>query len=168
MVEYEYIDIVDENDNVISKDTPGNVRKRNLIHNVRVVNIFLFNPKGKLLLPRRSKNRRMFPGCYDFSVGEHVKSGEDYYDAAIRGLKEELGITNLKPVELGKLTPKDGVNCFMKIYKIIYDGEIVNYDKDGIAEMSFYDLETINKMIKKDRTKFKEDFPKVLEWYLKN
>jgi len=160
----EYLDIVDENDNVKSKDTRENIWKRGLEHNVRVVNIFIFNSKKELLLPKRSMDRRIFPGCYDFSCGEHVQAGEDYYDAAVRGLKEELGIVDQKLVELGKITPKEGVNCFMKVYKLTYDREINNYDKKGIDNLFWYDLSTIKKMVKEDGSKFKTDFPIVLEW----
>jgi len=163
----EYLDIVDENDNVIGRDTRENIWKKELEHNVRVINVFIFNSKGKLLLPKRSMDRRISPGCYDFSCGEHVLSGEDYYDAAIRGLKEELGITNAKIVELGKLTPKDGVNCFMKVYRLIYDDDLANYDRNGIKNLYWYDLKTIQQMIKGDKNKFKDDFAIVLEWYIK-
>ncbi len=159
----EYLDIVDEGDNVKGKDTRENIWKRGLEHNVRVVNIFIFNSKGELLLPKRSMNRRIFPGCYDFSCGEHLQAGEDYYSAALRGLKEELGITGLELVELGKIIPKQGVNCFMKVYKLVYEGEINNYDKDGIDNLFWYDLKKIKQMIKKDKNKFKADFPIVLE-----
>ncbi|TSA56489.1 NUDIX domain-containing protein [bacterium] len=159
----EYLDIVDENDNVKSKDTRENIWKRGLEHNVRVVNIFIFNSKKELLLPKRSMDRRIFPGCYDFSCGEHVQAGEDYYDAAVRGLKEELGIVDQRLVELGKITPKEGVNCFMKVYKLTYDREINNYDKKGIDNLFWYDLAIIKKMVKEDKSKFKEDFPIVLE-----
>lgn len=88
----EYLDIVDENDNVIGKDTRENIYNNGLEHNVRVINIFVFNSEGKLLLPKKSIKSRFFPGRFDFSCGEHVVSGEDYYQAAIRGLEEELGI----------------------------------------------------------------------------
>jgi len=163
----EFLDIIDENDKVIDKDTRENIWKRGLEHNVRVVNIFIFNKEGKLLLPKRSMNRRIFPGCFDFSCGEHVLSGEDYYEAAIRGLREELGIENPKLTELEKLTPKDGVSCFMKIYQLNYDGEIKNYDKGGIEALFWYDLKTVKQMIKEDKHKFKRDFPTVLNWYIK-
>jgi len=163
-MEDEYLDIVNGNDNVKSKDTRENIWKRGLEHSVRVVNIFIFNLKGELLLPKRSMNRRIFPGCYDFSCGEHLQAGEDYYDAALRGLKEELGITDPRLVELGKITPKEGVSCFMKIYKLTYDKEINNYDKNGIDNLFWYDLTTIKQMIKQDKNKFKADFPIVLEW----
>lgn len=167
-MEDESLDIVDENDNFIRKDTRNNIYANGLNHNVRAVNIFIFNKKGELLLPKRSMNRRIFPGCFDFSCGEHVSAGEDYYDAAIRGLKEELEIEGETPSELCKLTPKDGVNCFMKVYMLNYDKKIENYDKDGIDRLYWYNLETIEKMIKKDESKFKNDFPVVFKRYIKS
>ncbi len=156
----EFLDIVDDNDNVIAKDTRENIYKGGLKNNVRVVNIFLFNSKGELLVPKRSENRRLFPGCYDFSCGEHVISREDYYSAAIRGLKEELKLSNLKLLELGKLMPKDGVNCFMKVFKVIYDGKI-NYDHESIESINFYSLETVRKILNETPNKFKPDFEPV-------
>lgn len=159
----EYLDIVNENDVVISKETRENIWKKGLEHNVRVVNIFLFNSKGELLVPKRSENRKLFPGCYDFSCGEHVISGEDYYDAAVRGLKEELGISGVKLTELGKLTPKEaGVNCFMKAFKLIHDGKI-DYDKVGIESIKFYPLENVRETLNKMPDKFKPDFKPVFE-----
>ncbi len=163
----EYLDLVDENDKVIGKDWRNNIYAKGLDCNIRVVNVFLFNASGKLLLPKRTMNRRIFPGCFDFSCGEHVVSGEDYYQAAIRGLKEELGIKNTELVELGKLTQKDGVSCFMKIYKLEYNKEITNYDKAGIDKLYWCDLEKVRRMVVEDKTKFKGDFPEVLDWYVK-
>lgn len=163
----EYLDIVDENDNVIGRDLRNNIYAKGLDRNIRVINIFIFNSKGKLLLPKRSINRRIFPGCFDFSCGEHVMSGEDYYRAAKRGLEEELGIKDVELIELGKLTPKDKVSCLMKVYELEYDKEIMNYDKDGIDKLYWCDLEKVRKMVDEDRAKFKGDFPEVLEWYIK-
>lgn len=168
MKKQEVLDIVDEKDNVIGQDTRENIFKKGFKNNIRVVNILIFNSKGKLLLPKRSNNRKLFPGCYDFSVGEHVFSKETYHAAAIRGLKEELGVRTEKIKELGKLTPRNGVNCFMKVYLLFYDGKLDKYDKNGIGKLSWYDLETIKIMIQKDRSRFKPDFPIVFSWYIKN
>lgn len=163
----EYLDIIDNNDKVIGKDLRDNIYAKGLNHYIRAVNIFIFNSEGKLLLPKRAMNRRIFPGCFDFSCGEHVASGEDYYQAAKRGLEEELGIKSAELIELGKLTPKDGVSCFMKIYKLEYNKAAVNYDKAGIDKLYWCDLEKVKQMIAEDKTKFKGDFPEVLNWYIK-
>lgn len=163
----EYLDIVDENDNVIDKDWRNSIYKKGLNHNIRAVNVFIFNSENKLLLPKRSMNRRIYPGCFDFSCAEHVASGEDYYQAAKRGLEEELGIKDLELIELGKLTPKDGVSCFMKVYKSEYNEDITNYDKDGIDKLFWHSLEEVKQMIAEDKNKFKGDFLEVLRWYVK-
>ncbi len=78
----EYLDIVDENDKVIGKDIRENIYAKGLDHDIREINIFVFNSQCKLLLPKRSMDRRIFPGCFDFSCGEHVVSGEDYNQAS--------------------------------------------------------------------------------------
>lgn len=163
----EFLDIVDENDNIIGKDIKENIYAKGLEHNIRVINIFIFNYKGKLLVPKRSMNRRIFPGCFDFSCGEHVFSGENYYQAAKWGLEEELGIKGVELIELGKLTPKDGVSCFMKVYKLEYNKEIANYGKTGIGKLYWCDLEKARQLVVEDRAKFKGDFWEVLEWYVK-
>jgi len=106
MEDEEYLDIVDRNDKVVGRDTRNNIWKRGLEHNVRVVNIFVLNAENKILLPTRSMKKKIFPGCYDFSCGEHVRSGESYLEAAKRGLNEELSIKEAKIQELGKMTPK--------------------------------------------------------------
>jgi len=163
----EYLDIVDENDKIIGRDWRNKIYAKGLNHNIRAINIFIFNSEGKLLVPKRSMNRRIYPGCFDFSCAEHVMFGEDYHQAAKRGLEEELGIKDLELIELGKLTPKDGVSCFMKVYKSKYNEDITNYDKDGIDELFWHSLEEIRKMIAEDKTKFKGDFLEVLGWYIK-
>ncbi|VVB74601.1 NUDIX domain protein [Candidatus Tiddalikarchaeum anstoanum] len=111
-------------------------------------------------------NRSLFPGRYDFSCGEHVISGEDYYSAALRGVKEELGLEDIHLVEVGKIGCKEGASSFMKVYKAVYDGKIKCYDKDGISEIKYYSLDKIFDMMKKDINTFKPDFKVVLNWYL--
>jgi len=64
----EYLDLVDENDNVIGKKKRSEVYAKNL-SNFRVVNAFVINSKGEIWIPRRAKNKRMFPLCLDMSMG---------------------------------------------------------------------------------------------------
>ena len=45
-----------------------------------------------LLLQKRSACKDSNPGCYDVSSAGHVEAGDDYLPAALRELKEELGI----------------------------------------------------------------------------
>lgn len=116
----EYLDVVNEHDEIIGRELRS-VIYREHISNFRVVNAFVKNTAGKLWTPQRSDMKDLFPGALDFSMGEHVKSGESYDDAFERGLSEELRITKDKVVNrlLGKLSPQiHGVSAFMRVYEI--------------------------------------------------
>jgi len=157
----EYLDLVDNDDNVIGKEDRNAIYTTGL-RNYRVVNIFVLNSEGEILLPKRDSTRRIFPNCYDFSCGEHVKSGETYEQAAIRGLKEELNLSDLKLIPVGKLTPQNGVSSFMKIYKVINPRRISPNKHEGIESIDFYPFDTIKNMISKNPKMFKDDIPKVI------
>src|SRR5260221_11234726 len=90
MANGEYLDIVDENDNVIGKSLYEDVYK-NLSHH-RVVHVLLFNVKRELLVQLRTFNKPRNGGTWVSSAGGHVKAGETYEEAAKRETKEELGI----------------------------------------------------------------------------
>src|SRR4030042_2122336 len=94
----EYLDIVDEHDNVIGKDLRENVHKAHQIH--RGVHVFVINKNGELLVQKRSESRKDRPGYYDASVGAQVQSGESYEEAAFRETKEELGFSPKKLIKI--------------------------------------------------------------------
>jgi isopentenyldiphosphate isomerase len=74
------------------------VHARGLWH--RSAHVFLFDGSGALIIQRRASGKDLFPGCWDLSVGEHLKPGERYIDGALRGLVEELGVAgiDLEPI----------------------------------------------------------------------
>lgn len=167
MEDIEYLDLVDENDNVIGKEDRNIIYKKDL-NNFRVINIMIINSENKIIVPKRSGNRRLFPNCYDCSVGGHVSSGETYEEAAYRELEEELGISNVKLEEIGYFKPSElNTSSFSKMYKLIYDGDL-NYDKDGIQEIFYMDKEEIRKLIEEDASRFKGDYPKLFKWLDEN
>lgn len=163
----EYLDLVDDNDNVIGREDRDVIYKNNW-RNFRVINIMIFTSDNKIIVPKRSSNRRVFPNCYDCSVGGHVSSGETYEEAAYRELEEELGITGVKLEEIAYFKPYDiDTSAFSKMYKLVYD-ETLNYDKDGIQQIFYMTKEEISKLIKEDETQFKGDYPKFFKWMEKN
>ncbi len=167
MEEIEYLDLVDENDNVIGKED-RNIIYENNMKNFRVINIMIMNSENKIIVPKRSDNRRLFPNCYDCSVGGHVSSGESYEEAAYRELEEELGIKNVKLEQIGYFKPSDiDTSCFSKMYKLVYDGDL-NYDKDGIQEIFYMNKEEIRKLISENPLQFKGDYPKFFKWLDEN
>lgn len=90
----EYLDVIDENGNLTGQKVErSTAHQKGLRH--RVSHIWLFRHKEgnlQVLLQQRSSNTEVFPDCFDISSAGHVAAGEDYQTAALRELKEELGI----------------------------------------------------------------------------
>ncbi|MBQ1827322.1 MAG: NUDIX domain-containing protein [Erysipelotrichaceae bacterium] len=88
----ELLDIVDENNiptgEVMDKKT---VHEKGFFH--RTVHTWLVNDRGEMLLQLRSHLKDSLPDYWDISSAGHVQSGETYPQAAVRELKEELGVT---------------------------------------------------------------------------
>lgn len=84
----EYLDVIDENDQVIDKKTRKVVHEKRLRH--RTVMFFVVSPEGKILVTKRSDNKDFFPGYWSIVLGGHVKSGETYEEALITEMNEEI------------------------------------------------------------------------------
>jgi len=159
----EYLDIVDPEDKVIGKLRRSEIYSKEL-SNFRVVSVFIRNKKGKLWIPRRAANKRLFPLCLDCSATGHVESGEDYDCALKREVLEELNIdiSTISYTLIGKLTPYEhGISSFQKVYEILMD-DTPDYNRSDFVE-SFWltPMELINKL--KSEGKSKDDLPKLIE-----
>lgn len=162
-MEIEMLDLVDENDNIIGS-IERNIALKEQKNNIRVINIFITTSDNKIIVPLRSSNRRIFPNCYDFSVGGFVTSGDDYEKTAYKELDEELGIKNVKLEEIGYFKPWDiNTACFSKLYRLYYDGYL-DYDKDGISEILYFTKEEIKDKLINIPEKFKDDYIKLFTW----
>ncbi len=93
----EILNIVDENDKIIGQDIRTNVHKKGLRH--REIWVWLYNDQGEILFQLRPKDAETRPGLLDASAGGHVDLDNDYEQAAVREIKEELGL-DLKPEDL--------------------------------------------------------------------
>ena len=77
------------------------VHKSGLWH--KAVNVFLFRSDGRLILQRRAPGKDVCPNLLDLSTAEHLQLGESYLAAALRGVKEELGIDNIDLAPIGEV-----------------------------------------------------------------
>lgn len=162
----EYLDLVDRNDRVISKETRSNIYSKD-IHNFRVVGIFLLNDNMEILVPFRSDKCVIFPNCYDFSVAGHVKSGETYRQAAIREAKEELNIrlNSIEKFFYCKYPNDFGVNSFSTYY-VSECPKVFKVNSREIKDYRFMKIEEIEKIMLKEPNKFKNDFKPVFEKFI--
>ena len=87
----EYIDILNEKGEKTGKTfTYDETHQMGLIH--RTVHVWLMNSKGQILLQKRSREKRAYPGRWDISVGGHISAGQTSLEAAKRETEEELGL----------------------------------------------------------------------------
>ncbi len=159
----EFLDLVDQNDNVIGKKRRSEIYTKNL-SNFRVINVFIINSKGEIWIPRRTSNKRNFPLCLDMSIGGHVESGESYQDALKRESQEELNINTDKTKVhlLGHLTPQENmVSAFMNVYEIKMD-KTPDYNKNDFIEYFWLTPKALFKRIANGE-KTKEDLPKLVK-----
>jgi len=162
----ELFDIIDENDIVVGRELRSVVHQHGLWH--RGVHVLLFTHDGKLLVQQRSKDRLHAPLALDCSVSEHVKAGEEYHQAAIRGLKEELGIGEIAIEPLVKFRMNYGPNDneISQLYKGIVDPSKVSFDPVEIERIEYYILDELHEMLENGSQNFSYWFEQILGWYL--
>ncbi|AKJ42747.1 NUDIX hydrolase YfcD [Pragia fontium] len=89
----EWVDVVDENNNVMAQVTRMQMREKNLRH--RATYIVVHNGMGRILVQRRTDIKDFYPGWLDATAGGVVQQGEDMLASARREAEEELGIADV-------------------------------------------------------------------------
>ena len=152
----EILDVVDSQDNVISKASRDYVHNHLLMH--RSSHVLLFNSRDELFLQKRSMSKDECPGLWDASAAGHVESGEDYNHCAHRELEEELGVSH---IILNKVLylPAQEITLLEHIcvYKCVTNSGIT-INKDEISEGRFWNLSMINQSIHENATIFTPTF----------
>jgi isopentenyl-diphosphate delta-isomerase len=161
----ELFDVVNESDVVIGQELRSIVHQRGLWH--RGVHVLLFTREGKLLVQQRSKARPHAPLALDCSVSEHVKAGEDYLTAAMRGMKEEMDVEGIKVDLLVKFKMGYGPNDneISKLYRGVVDPVDVKFDPVEVERIDYYELAELQNLMGNEEVKFSYWFEQILRWY---
>lgn len=153
---------------------PTGLVPRSLVHERgywhRAANVFLFRSDGRLLVQRRQLDKDVWPGAWDLSVGEHLTPGETYREAALRGLREELGIENASLESLGgvmesRVVDEDaGVrDCeLQQAFRVVFDGPI-SPNPDEVLETAVLSLEELARAFAQRPAEFTPWFRKAVE-----
>lgn len=56
------------------------------------VHIWLYTPRGEVLLQKRKEDKDTYPGLWDVSVAGHIGAGEARMEGALREIQEEIGL----------------------------------------------------------------------------
>tara|TARA_R110000868_G_scaffold8478_4_gene43917 strand:- start:5653 stop:6207 length:555 start_codon:yes stop_codon:yes gene_type:complete len=114
----EYIDIVTELGEVTGrKALKSEIHTNGYFHNT--AHIWLYTKDGCVLLAQRAASKSICPLLWDVSVAGHVDAGELIIHAALREVKEEIGL-HLTPNDLQKIGVFD---CFQSYANGIKDNE---------------------------------------------
>lgn len=145
--------VVDENDQPVGKASFDEADAQGLIR--RIVRLMLENNKGQVLLQKRSKTEMVYPGSWDNSASGHVDFGETNDQALMREACEELGIKDFKPKKIGHyyneaMRDKLKIKKFNHVYKSYYESTPINYGKDEVDEVAWFDIKELKKLIKSE------------------
>lgn len=162
----ELFDIVDAQDRVTGQELRSVVHQSGLWH--RGVHVLLFTGDGKLLVQQRSRTRTHAPSALDCSVSEHVKAGEAYQAAAMRGLEEELGLKETVIHPLVKFRMQYGPND--NEISTLYQGEVdpikVRFDPLEVDWVGYYSLGELQEFLSQEAFIFSYWFEQIIRWYL--
>ena len=86
----EWLDVVDADNRVVGRAPRDVAHRDGLLH--RSVHLLLLDGAGRVFVQRRSDTKDTNPGLWDSSAAGHVDSGESPLAAAVRELREELGV----------------------------------------------------------------------------
>ncbi|MEU4389685.1 NUDIX domain-containing protein [Kribbella sp. NPDC023855] len=119
----ELVALLDADGRVCGSAPRSVMRRDNLRHAATAV--LVRNSAGEIYVHRRTPTKDVYPSHYDIAAGGVVAAGEDPYDAVVRELDEELGITG---VELTRLPEGDYAdsrsNYHAYLYTCVWDGPV--------------------------------------------
>jgi len=139
--------IVNEKDKIIGYLTKMQAYLKKAM--LRSVQIFVYNSEGELYIQKRSKNKTRYPNYFCASAAGHVEPGENYREAAIRELKEELGFKKVKKLKFivkEKTLVGENNYAMMTLFIITTDEPIILQEKE-IETGDFYPIRKIQQLI---------------------
>ena len=87
----EYVDILDSKGEYTGQNAlKSEAHRHGWFH--PTVHVWLYAANGKVLLQQRGRHKQTHPLLWDVSVAGHVQAGERVQAAAIREIREEIGL----------------------------------------------------------------------------
>ena len=109
------------------------------------VQVWIFTLEGEILLQKRATNKDTYPDLWDISVAGHLSAGDSPTEAALREIKEEIGLQlsekDLRFLKTNKVSkqPSDKIidNEFNYLYLVKFPVKIdqLKLQKEEVAEV---------------------------------
>lgn len=149
------VDVVDESNRPIGTARRSDVLPKKL--GFRTVHVFLFEPKGGLLLQELPQDHLRSPGKLGSSVAGYLHSGESYTQAAYRKMRAELGIeSEIEHVGTWQMLD-DGSRKFVALFAGICS-QAPHFDSDEIADVCYVKLKSLDEMTRSEPERFTATF----------
>lgn len=160
----EYVDIVNEKNEVVGRSSKQEAHEKGLLHRTVVAEVI--GSDGRLTLVKQADDRQD-PGQYVSPVGGHVRAGESEDEALKREAEEELGLKGDLNYQLigRKIFNREACgrkeNHYFVLYEIYSDEEpVLNYESVGYKRFS---EDQLSKELKKSPQKFGAAFHFIVE-----
>jgi isopentenyldiphosphate isomerase len=125
----ELVALVDDTGRVCGSAPRSVVRRDNLRHSA--TGVLVRNAAGEIYVHRRTTTKDVYPGRYDVMAGGVIAFGEDPYDAAVRELAEELGITGVPLEPLPEGDYADEYTAYHAyLYTCRWDGPVLHQPEE--------------------------------------
>lgn len=151
----EEVDVVDKNNKKTGvRATKEKVHAKGLWH--LAAHVWIYNSKGEILLQKRSMEKDSWPGMWDISAAGHLSAGETAEQAAVREIKEEIGVEandeDLKQIMVNKSStiPKPGYynNEFDYVYLFKLNGLPKHLQSTEVEKVKFLPIEKFERELK--------------------
>lgn len=160
--------LVDKNDNEIGAGEKLKVHQEGKLH--RSFSVFIFNPKGKILLQKRAKSKYHSPGLWSNACCSHPGLNKDLKEEAKRRLKKEMGIEcDLREIfsfvykaRVGDLIEHE----FDHVFWGEFEGKPLP-DKEEVGDWKWVTLKELRKDVKKNPEDYAPWFKIILNRLLK-
>lgn len=146
------INLSDVHDNVIST----HIRKVPLPEGrfVMIAAVLLFNSRGNLIMQKIAEHKD-WGGLWTYSAAGHVDAGENYMEAAVRELKEEMNVDATMEKELA-VVPFYRDNCLKARHHVFvtHSDAKITPDPYEVAEIKEISVSELKKQIAENPDKF--------------
>lgn len=154
----ERIEEIDWEENIIKTHPKDKLKETMFPHKASVV-----IPKtkdGKIILCKRAKDKHPFPGTWCCGVGGKVAAGESEEIAALREMKEEVGINSALDFVTKVKYDKEDYKALFYVFttKENFTVESFSIDPREIEYLKEFEVNEVTKMINENQNKFAPTF----------